>query len=93
LIDIGTNIGLYSLCAAMKVPGGRVVACEPAAPNLTALHETLALNRLTQVTSCAMACDRAFDLKWLYIAVRNGGIDTIARRIRCPRVRRVGLAT
>ena len=32
LYDVGANIGVYTLLAAVAVPGARVVAFEPGAP-------------------------------------------------------------
>lgn len=49
--DIGANVGLFTLPAALGVgPGGRVVAFEPFPPNLDHLDRHLALNGLTNVT-------------------------------------------
>ena len=49
-VDIGANIGLYSLLAASLVgPSGRVVAFEPGRVPAGRLHETLALNRIQNI--------------------------------------------
>lgn len=45
LLDIGANIGIYSIAAA-GLFGVRVVALEPYGPNLRALRRNIALNRL-----------------------------------------------
>jgi FkbM family methyltransferase len=48
--DIGANVGLYALYAALRVgPAGRVVAFEPAADNFAALSRNVALNDLDTV--------------------------------------------
>ncbi len=45
LWDIGANVGIYSLYAALK-PGAQVVAFEPAAANYYALNRNIELNHL-----------------------------------------------
>jgi FkbM family methyltransferase len=48
--DVGANVGLYALYAALRVgQAGRVVAFEPAADNYAALSRNVALNRLDGV--------------------------------------------
>lgn len=50
-IDIGANIGVYSLRAASLVgPGGRVIAVEPGADALAGLRRNLALNPQLAIT-------------------------------------------
>ena len=53
-VDVGANIGLYTLPAAAKK--ARVVAVEPSAKNRGRLEENLALNSLTSVKieACAL---------------------------------------
>lgn len=49
VLDIGANVGVYSmLCARWAGPGGRVFAFEPAPAALTLLREHLALNGLAE---------------------------------------------
>jgi FkbM family methyltransferase len=58
--DIGANVGLYALYAALRVGGeGRVVAFEPAADNYAALSRNVALNKLDHVVQgfCAALSD------------------------------------
>jgi FkbM family methyltransferase len=49
VIDVGANIGLYSLLAASKTGSGRVVALEPHPVAAQRLRENVALNRLQNV--------------------------------------------
>jgi FkbM family methyltransferase len=44
LYDVGANIGVYTLVAAIAVPGARVVAFEPGPANFAALCANLDLN-------------------------------------------------
>jgi FkbM family methyltransferase len=56
VIDVGANVGVYTLFLAKLVgPGGAVLACEPDAHNLAALRANLARNRLRQVEAVAAA--------------------------------------
>lgn len=51
-VDVGANIGLYTLAAAAKK--ARVVAVEPSAKNRSRLEENIALNGFADV--CVKAC-------------------------------------
>ena len=46
LYDVGANIGVYTLLAAVAVPGSRVVAFEPAPANFASLCANLDLNEV-----------------------------------------------
>ncbi len=58
-LDIGANIGVYTLYAAQRVgPSGHVYAVEPHLPNAVALMENLVVNALGERVSlltCALA--------------------------------------
>ena len=50
LVDIGANVGFFSLLGATVVgPSGRVFAVEPYPPNFSILQEHIALNHFTNV--------------------------------------------
>jgi len=50
VVDVGANIGLYTAIAAGRVgPAGRVIAVEPEGRNCRLIHQTLELNRFTNV--------------------------------------------
>lgn len=49
-VDVGANVGWYTVHAARKVPGLRVVAVEPAERTAQALRQNVALNQLSGVT-------------------------------------------
>lgn len=51
VLDVGSSIGLYSVFASRIVgPSGKVYAFEPVPETFWMLHETLVLNRCTNVT-------------------------------------------
>jgi len=55
-IDVGANVGVYSLFAAKKVgANGRVIAFEPSHRELMALRRNIELNRLANVEVVARA--------------------------------------
>jgi FkbM family methyltransferase len=60
VIDVGANVGVYTLTAAQRVgSAGRVVAVEPFSGCVTCLAETCRINGLDWVTICrAAASDR-----------------------------------
>jgi len=70
VVDIGANIGLYSILAAQRVaPGGRVWAFEPSAETTQRLHRNLQLNQvMTTVTTVRTA-----------LADKSGGRLELAR--------------
>ena len=57
VVDVGANIGIFTLKAARRVPRGRVVAVEPAPLNLELLRQNVARNRLanTTILDCALS--------------------------------------
>lgn len=56
VVDVGANLGLYTLIAASKVgPSGRVLAFEPSARENRRLCENVLLNRLPNCTVRAQA--------------------------------------
>jgi FkbM family methyltransferase len=73
-IDIGANIGYYTVLAARLVgPGGRVYGFEPEPVNFDTLQKNIALNELGNVTAEPLACsDRAADIP-LFLDESNAG--------------------
>lgn len=54
-LDIGANIGSYTLLAASKIRAGFIHSLEPLPKNYKRLQENLALNQFNQVKTYAMA--------------------------------------
>lgn len=50
-LDVGANIGIYSLVAASKITKGKIYAFEPSPASLSRLYENILLNNLTSVIS------------------------------------------
>jgi len=73
-VDIGANIGYYTVLASMIVgDGGRVFAFEPEPVNFETLKKNIALNGLRNVTPEARACtDREGELR-LFLDASNAG--------------------
>lgn len=63
LYDIGANVGLYSIYAAMRNPSGHVVAFEPAVSNVASLCANVKANALNNVMVCTIALGAAESLE------------------------------
>ena len=76
VVDVGANLGYYSLLASRLVgPTGRVVALEPNSENCRLLLSSLRLNDITNVQLLPVAADRASG--WAYYSTHvgsNGGL-------------------
>jgi len=76
VIDVGANLGYYSLLAAKLVgPAGRVIALEPNSENCRLLLSSLRLNDVTNVELLPVAADGAAG--WAYYSTHvgsNGGL-------------------
>lgn len=56
-VDVGANVGYFSLLAARQVGScGRVLAFEPSPVAFAALEETIRLNQIGQITAENLAC-------------------------------------
>jgi FkbM family methyltransferase len=72
-MDVGANVGLYSLYAATRQPGCRVFAFEPESQNFAGLCRNIVLNPVSNVTpsNIALGAREAFDL--LYVGDFQAG--------------------
>ena len=55
IVDVGANIGLFSLYARQKMPQATIIAFEPAPASLEALRRNLATHNASDVTVYALA--------------------------------------
>ena len=73
-LDIGANIGYYTLLASVIVKGdGVVIACEPDLENCRLLHENLALNQVDNVVVFHAAVSDYNGSGRLYLSPDNKG--------------------
>ncbi len=72
VIDIGANIGAFSVYAAKQVPRGRVIAFEPASDNYEFLARNAALNRLNNLTPVRAAVAGQAGVITLYLGEASG---------------------
>jgi FkbM family methyltransferase len=77
-IDVGANIGLYSILAARKVGStGRVLAFEPSSREFARLLANLELNDARVVTPFSAALSSAPGFLELHIAPTHTGLNTL----------------
>ena len=76
VVDVGANIGYYSMLASDLVgPEGRVIAIEPSSENCRLLISSMRLKERTNVTLFPVACDAHNG--WAYYSTHigsNGGL-------------------
>ena len=73
-VDVGANIGYYTLLGAQSVgSGGRILAIEPGPYAYRRLQETVERNRLEQVTTLPIAVGAEAGRLPLYIPPENSG--------------------
>ena len=66
-IDVGANMGIYTLVASRLVgEGGRVIAFEPSTQSFPLLQQNIALNSLTNVCAFPLALSDSTGKAWLY---------------------------
>lgn len=80
VIDIGANIGYYTLIAANKAGRGRVHSFEPVTVSYEALQQNIQLNHLTNVTVNAVGISNNESLQTYYISsADNRGMSGMKR--------------
>ena len=88
VVDVGANLGYYSLLASKLVgPSGRVIALEPNSENCRLLLSSLRLDGITNVQLIPVAADTATG--WAYYSTHvgsNGGLIDDADLLRHPGV-------
>jgi FkbM family methyltransferase len=78
-LDVGANMGLYSLFAARKVGNdGRVLAFEPSSREWKIAKNNVEVNGLSNVNLLHLAlCDQAAEINLLVAPLRNSGHNTL----------------
>lgn len=78
VLDLGGNIGFYSVLAAARVgPTGRVIAFEPAPENVAILQRNAQVNGFSQLEVVAKACSDKAERVTLRLNPRGKGLHTI----------------
>lgn len=102
LFDIGANIGVYSIYAALRHRGVRVIALEPEYANLHFLRDNILINGLKdRIQVYSIGLSNHSDLSYLHIqdVVPGSSLHTESRqlleetRMKKPVVWREGIAT
>ena len=81
-VDVGANVGFYSLVASRRVgPRGTVVSFEPNPTTCAALRRNIALNRSTNVSAFDIALsDRCGQAEFFADSNGNSGASSLMRR-------------
>jgi len=81
VLDVGANLGLYTVLLARRVgPAGRVVAFEPDPELCALLRENCALNGCANVDAHALALGRRSERLRLHRLVLNSGDNSLGSR-------------
>jgi FkbM family methyltransferase len=84
VLDLGANLGYYTLLAARLVgTGGRVVAFEPEPRNFRYLVENIHLNNYSQVEAHQMAVSDAGGSTVLYLDEEDSGGHSLRKAAGC----------
>ena len=76
VIDVGANIGYFSMLAASRVgPGGRVLAFDPSPGNVDLLNRSAAANGFTNIETCTVAVADEPGTVTFSMDDSNGGIQ------------------
>lgn len=68
LYDIGANVGVYSVYAALRSPKGRVFAFEPSVHNCAALIDNARLNGLPNLAPCCFPLSAGRSFGWFHLS-------------------------
>ncbi len=76
-LDIGANMGWFTLLAATRLTRGKVIAVEPNYRNLQLLYQSALVNGLSNITFLPYAASDGFRILQLISGVSNGRVMTI----------------
>ncbi len=89
-IDVGANVGIYSLIAGRRVgPRGKILAVEPTPSTMRALRTTLAINGLSQVVDtheCALGREEGTATLYREVTSGHNSLLAPAEGTRTPHV-------
>lgn len=78
ILDIGANTGLFALRMSQLSPAAKIICFEPYPPNFEKLNETVAINKLTNVTTVMKGVGGTSRTEKLYVDPRNIGGHSIS---------------
>jgi FkbM family methyltransferase len=70
-MDIGANIGYFSMLAAIKEPSANVIAFEPAIANFEKLSQNIVLNKFRNIQTVKAAAGEFNEEKILYLSAED----------------------
>jgi FkbM family methyltransferase len=73
LIDVGCNIGIYSLYYARLSPESIVLSCDLDVENISSLNKNILLNRVNNITPYIVACSSDSSLSSIYFQIYSSG--------------------
>jgi FkbM family methyltransferase len=79
VIDVGANIGYYSLISSKLVGNGRVVAVEPELTNFSNLQKNILLNGFTNIETINAAASDKSGIGTLFISKNESGEHSLVR--------------
>jgi FkbM family methyltransferase len=82
MVDVGANIGVYSLYCAMTKPRVHVYAFEPLQENFTRLVDNILLNKCHNITPINMGVGKNAQISNFY--VKNSGVGESGSQINSP---------
>ena len=71
IVDVGANIGVFTVLAALQFPDAQVYSFEPESENFEALKENIKLNHITNVTPFQKAVARTRGTARLYLGAAD----------------------
>jgi len=77
IVDLGANIGYYSLKAAKKATSGHIYSFEPVTKNLEKLERNISLNKLTVIHPIQAAISNVSGNTTIYVSM----MTTVACRV------------
>jgi FkbM family methyltransferase len=79
-IDIGANVGYFSLYASRLAPQGKVIAFEPVSHLFEALQKNIEVNNITNIKAVQVAIGAANEERDIYIAATdNAGMSSFGK--------------
>jgi len=77
ILDIGANIGLFSLYATGVIPHLKIYAFEPFKDNFNKLKENIELNKLNNIIPLRLALSSSRGKEFLFVSSENTGAHSI----------------